>query len=150
MLKLVATIAGLGLSMLALAGCATSEPTSPSVPFIGEESEFIITDDPLTLTNYPNAIEEAPFAVINSENSLFLAVGGSGSCPPEIASVKPENGDVRVNLKLRPEQTVCTEDYRIYGFSITALSVDFKFNSSQDIFICNNDKCSQVTIKKTS
>lgn len=140
-----------GVSVALLLGVAGCAGVDGKIPMSGEKTTFITSNDDVTLLNMQNSgslpFNDAPFGVIRSENTLFLAIGGSSSCRPAIEKVTVDASTVVfVELRSLPADTACTADYVLYGYQVTALSVSYHFTVNSVVQLCGDGTCRNVPL----
>lgn len=139
--------AALALTLSACAPQAEPAPApmepAPSEVSPGDQSSLLeLNVESLGLND--ESLLEGNTAQVVDARTLNLALGGSGSCPPEIAGVDKNGDSFTVNLVEPEPNKACTMDYRIYSFIITS-EVDV-FGDATTVETVQGDIVNSVTM----
>ena len=122
-MKRIITLGSIAIIVgLALAGCTpTGSPGDGILVPSTDGDKVTITE--LSAEETTKLVDEAgtsfsEFSPILSGNTITFFTSGSSSCKTTPIAAKASNDATRVAFKVYPEDTQCTSDFGIYGWTI--------------------------------
>lgn len=137
----VTALAVLGAGMLA--GCTSGdEGPKDMTKKVKDENLYPENDDyKFTVANVDVTAtqKELPYTEIIEKDKLYVAYGGSSSCPPEIDKVSFDKASNTVAIAVHPlgtkKNTMCTMDFVPHAFSVKADTKGFSFEGPKIEFV---------------